>query len=200
MLGKLLPPSKCFWKFLSRAAAPAKARLKMMKAAVVVLSISCFVLSGHAFGLNFNPVKFSKEFARKPQISCYSRRKYVCSMVTKVQSPSSVGNHSVLSKTASWIRSLIVSMALLVSGFDGAELHRNLPIKIEASAPAMIHRVAFADSGLANQVGKEKSDSAIMLSMSTPASKKRLVALVSGAYAIIWAFFFFTHDKGEKSE
>jgi len=45
-----------------------------------------------------------------------------------------------------------------------------------------------------------KQGSNVMLSMKTAEQKQRLIALVSGAYVVVWAFFYFTHDSGEVSE
>ena len=107
--------------------------------------------------------------------------------------------HSVVFKAALWARSLVLSVALIVSGFDRTIFDKNICGSLNAPVPVISSTIAFADSGLAGR-GQEKANSAIMLSMSTAASKQRLITIVGGAYAVIWAFFFLTHDKGEKSE
>jgi hypothetical protein len=68
------------------------------------------------------------------------------------------------------------------------------------STNSVDHRIAFVNTANGVDATAQKGGSGVMLSMSTAESKKRLTALVSGAYAMIWALLFLTHDKGEKSE
>ena len=101
------------------------------------------------------------------------------------------------SRAISHFRPFILSLALLASGLDTSKVHNYFANQPEVHRISSSYCTAFVDSK--TQTSFQNTPN-VMLSMSTIASKNRLAAIVSGAYVAIWAFFFFTHDKGEKSE
>jgi hypothetical protein len=116
---------------------------------------------------------------------------------------------SILVKAGVCVRSLILSVFLLFSSYDESFSTSRMQIRAESHVGVSVssntvdcihHRIAFINTANRIDADVQNSGSSVMLSMKTAESKKALIAVVSGAYAVIWAFLFFTHDKGEKSE
>ena len=170
---------------------------------ILLASISLAVVE--CYGPQLATFKISKDFGSKcTQHSFSSRlRRITTNEAGKHKSAvsvcASVGGggrstriRSAVSAGLCWVRSFILSAAFLATSGLGNPNFR----PSSSSIPTVIQRnyqPAFVDSTAA-------SNPNAMLSMSTAASKKQLIAIISSAYVIIWAFFFLTHDKGEKSE
>jgi hypothetical protein len=172
-----------------------------MAAIYFTVIMAFFALSVDSFALHLTPSKAISIPAVTSHVPCYSRavRANLMTMRVAQTGQSTKIARSILVKAGVCIRSLILSIFLLFSGCDEPFSTSRMPIGAESHTFG-VHRTAFINHAKRIDAGVQNSAPSIMLSMTTPESKKRLIAVVSGAYAIIWTFLFFTHDKGEKSE
>jgi hypothetical protein len=197
----------------SRNRPTGRPKLLMPMAAIYFAALmACFALSVDSFALNLNPSKIAMRApAVTSHIPCCSTTVRANLMTMKVFETSfeKKSVRTIIFKAGACIRSLILSIFLLFSSYDESFSTSRMPVRAENylsgsvasnTADCFHHRPAFINTAKRIENDVQNSGSSIMLSMTTAESKKKLVAIVSGAYAVIWAFLFFSHDQGEKSE